>query len=119
MNTNHFKQRLEEELKIVEEELRSVGAQNPKNPKDWEATETRMDVMSAASDSNEAADKQEEYVENRAIADELEVHYNAIKDALEKISKGTYGICEIGGEPIEEERLEANPAARTCKEHMQ
>lgn len=119
MHTEHFKQKLEAELAVVEKELRSIAVQNPHNPKDWEATEREMDVMSAAADSNEAADKQEEYAENRAITDELEVHYNAVKNALKKIEGGTYGACEVSGEPIEEDRLEANPAARTCKAHME
>ena len=39
-------------------------------------------------------------------------------DALERIEKGTYGICEVGNEEIEEDRLNANPAARTCKAHL-
>jgi len=34
--------------------------------------------------------------------------------ALEKVDKGTYGICERCGEPIAPERLEALPAARLC-----
>ena len=118
MDTGRFKNKLEEELHLVEKELRSIATQNPNNPKDWEATERAMDVMSAAADSNEAADKQEEYVENRAITDQLEVRYNGIKNALKKIAEGTYGLCEVSGEPIEEDRLEANPAARTCKAHM-
>ena len=33
--------------------------------------------------------------------------------ALQKIKAGAYGVCEISGEPIEVERLAANPAART------
>jgi RNA polymerase-binding transcription factor DksA len=118
MNTIHFKQKLEAELHLVEQELRSIATQNPQNPSDWEATERAMDVMSAAADSNEAADKQEEYVENRAITGELEIRYNNIKRALTKIESGTYGLCEVSGEPIEEDRLGANPAARTCKAHM-
>jgi RNA polymerase-binding transcription factor DksA len=119
MDTEHFKKKLEDKLATVEQELKSVATQNPKNPADWEATERKMDVMSATADPNEAADKQEEYIENRAITDELEVSYNAIKRALKKIEDGTYGVCEISGEPIELERLEVNPAARTCKVHME
>ena len=34
------------------------------------------------------------------------------------IAAGTYGTCEVSGEQIEEDRLEADPAARTCKAHM-
>lgn len=118
MNTGRFKEKLEQELNTVEQELKSVGVQNPHNPADWEATETKMDVMSAVADPNEAADKQEEYVGNRAIVDQLEIRYNNIKRALGKIEAGTYGTCEVSGDPIEEDRLEANPAARTCKAHM-
>ncbi|MDP4020483.1 MAG: TraR/DksA C4-type zinc finger protein [Candidatus Adlerbacteria bacterium] len=118
MDTEHFKRKLEQEFTVVEAELKSVGVQNPHNPADWEATERKMDVMSAVADPNEAADKQEEYVENRAINDTLEIRYNNIKRALKKIEDGTYGTCEMSNEPIEPERLEANPAARTCKAHM-
>lgn len=116
MNTEHFRKRLEEELQTVEGELSSVGAQNPNNPSDWEAKETQIDVTAMQMD--ELGDKMEEYTQNRAINDQLEIRYNAIKSALDKISKGTYGVCEIGGEPIEEDRLDADPAARTCKAHM-
>ncbi|MBC7836360.1 TraR/DksA C4-type zinc finger protein [Acetobacteraceae bacterium] len=118
MNTEHFKEKLEAEFKSVETELKSVGTQNPENPADWEAKETKMDTATPMADANEAADKLEEYTQNRAINDTLEVRYNEIKTALDKISNGQYGVCEIGGEPIEEARLEADPAARTCKAHM-
>ena len=101
----------------VETELETVGEQDPKTG-DWEAKEKDMDTMSPMADANEAADKMEEYQTNRGINDELEVRYRDVKDALEKIQKGTYGKCETCGEIIEEDRLEANPAARTCKAHM-
>jgi RNA polymerase-binding transcription factor DksA len=35
-----------------------------------------------------------------------------VLDALLRMERGTYGICEITGEPIEETRLEAIPWAR-------
>jgi RNA polymerase-binding transcription factor DksA len=35
-----------------------------------------------------------------------------ILDALRRIQSGTYGICEVTGEPIESERLSAIPWAR-------
>ncbi len=40
---------------------------------------------------------------------------SAVRDALQKIMNGTYGICERCGNPIEEERLEAIPTCRYCK----
>ena len=39
------------------------------------------------------------------------VHSSA--DALEKIEAGKYGICEVSGEEIEADRLEAYPSAKT------
>jgi len=116
MDTEYFKEKLEEELFLVEKELNEIGRKNPDNKNDWEAEPADMNVDSA--DSNETADNIEEYEENTAVLKELETKYNDIKNALEKIEKGTYGICEVSGEPIEEERLIANPAARTCKKHM-
>jgi len=117
-NTEQYKEKLEGELKAMEGELKAIGRQNPANPNDWEATEKSMDVMTPMADSNESADKIEEYNENRAIVDELEIRYNNVKRALKKISDGTYGRCEVGGEEIEEARLAANPSARTCLKHM-
>src|SRR3990167_8482660 len=113
-----FKKKLEGELALVEKELKGVAAQNPKNPADWASKETEMETMPPVADPNEAADKIEEYNAHRAITGELEVRYNDIKAALKKIEKGKYGLCEVSGEPIEEDRLAANPAARTCKKHM-
>ena len=113
-----FKKKLERELKMVEAELKTVAVQNPKNPADWASKEREMDTMTPMADPNESADKIEEYNAHRAITGELEVRYNEIKAALQKIVGGKYGLCEVSGEPIEEDRLEVNPAARTCKKHM-
>lgn len=116
MNTEHFKKKLMEERATVEAELKTVGQKDAHG--DWEANEKEMDVLSAAADPNEAADKIEEYNEHRAINDTLEARLSEINHALEKIERGTYGTCEVSGEVIEEDRLNANPAARTCKAHM-
>ncbi len=40
-----------------------------------------------------------------------------IDTALAKIKAGTYGICEVSGEPIPRERLEAIPWARVRVEY--
>jgi len=116
IDTEYFKARLEKELKTLETELKSVGHVNPSNPKDWEPSSGEVDVN--ASDSADIADNIESYESNTAILKPLEIQYNDVKRALDKIKKGTYGICEISGEPIEKDRLEANPAARTSLAHM-
>ncbi len=37
-----------------------------------------------------------------------------IKEALERIEEGTYGICEACGEEISENRLKARPVTTLC-----
>jgi DnaK suppressor protein len=37
-----------------------------------------------------------------------------IREALERIEEGTFGICERCGEPIAEKRLEARPVTTLC-----
>lgn len=110
-----FKKKLEEEKDLLQKELETVGRVNPDNPKDWEAKPSDTDFL--ATDPNEVADNIENFEENTAILKQLEIKWNNVKNALERIESGTYGTCEISGEKIEKERLEANPAARTCLTH--
>jgi DnaK suppressor protein len=42
-----------------------------------------------------------------------------VLDALERIEKGTYGICEGSGKMIPTKRLEAFPSARYCVEYQE
>ncbi|HVU06513.1 MAG TPA: hypothetical protein VHE10_01860 [Candidatus Paceibacterota bacterium] len=114
-DTAHFKKKLEKELSTLEAELKSVGRKNPDNPKDWEPGAKDVDIE--VSDLADTADNIENYELNTAILKPLEIQYNDVKLALDKISKGTYGLCETDGKPIERERLEANPSSRTCLRH--
>lgn len=107
----HFKDKLDAELKNVIEELKTVGRINPDNPEDWEPTGADFNIPE--SDPNDVADEIEGYEERAAILKQLEIRFNEIKRALEKTENGTYGICEVSGEEISRDRLEANPAART------
>jgi RNA polymerase-binding transcription factor DksA len=116
IDTEHFKGKLLEEKSKLEEELATVGRINPDNPKDWEATPG--DVNDNSADPNKLADNVEEYEARTATLKELEDSLKDVTDALEKIEKGNYGICEVSGEQIEIDRLEANPSARTCKSHL-
>lgn len=116
MDTAKYKTQLETELKELNEEMQSLGVKNPEVKGDWVERADDLDVVSA--DPNEVADRTEEYDERRSTLATLEGRYNDVRLALKKIEDGNFGMCEISGEPIEEARLDANPAARTCKEHM-
>src|SRR3990167_8673583 len=113
----HFKNKIEEEKKLLREELEKVGRRNPDNPSDWEAIPADRDPSQA--DDNTVADGIEDYEGNMAIVNTLETRYQDLRSALDKIKHGTYGLCQVCGEEIETERLEANPSARTCKKHME
>ena len=113
MNTDQFKAQLIEEKHRLVGELKKIGRNVGAD--DWEATSaTEIDTA----DETEMADKLEELTTNSAMVGELEKQLKDVDDALIKLDDGAYGICETCGLPIEEDRLGANPAARTCKAHM-
>ena len=116
MNTEPYKAQLEEEKTTLEQQLETVGRRNPENPNDWEALpqETGQE-----SDPNDAADLITHYEDNTAILKDLEIRYNDVLAALARIEEGTYGTCAVCGEAIEEDRLNADPAATTCKAHLE
>lgn len=104
MNTEPFKERLEEELDTVTTQM----GENTRAPREEDATATEKD---------ELADKIEDLEEGQIENSALTARKAQIQKALDKISDGSYGVCEIGGEPIEAERLEADAAATTCITH--
>ncbi len=116
LNIAFFKDKLQAEKVRLETELGTIAIHEDKGDT-WEAVNTLVDESTDA-DPNEVADKIEEYETNHAIAASLKKELLDVNDALAKIEAGTYGVCEISGHEIEEDRLTANPSARTCKDHM-
>jgi RNA polymerase-binding transcription factor DksA len=55
--------------------------------------------------------------ENMALAGKLREQLDDVGRALDKLDAGTYGLCEVCGEAISADRLEAMPAARHCILH--
>ncbi len=117
-DTQHFKDLLETEKQKLETELATVSRKNPNTPGDWQAVGEGTNGHDRADDT-EVADSLETLEENTAITAQLETRLGEVTRALQKIKDGTYGICDVGGEEIEEDRLEANSAATTCKKHME
>jgi RNA polymerase-binding transcription factor DksA len=113
IDTIEFKKRLEAEKTRLETELAGDGEQDATTG-DWQGSSNDAEP---AIDPNEAADQIEELTNNTSIVENLENQLHAVQNALDKIEAGTYGICEVGGEEIPKERLEANPSAATCVTH--
>ena len=118
IDTKVYKDKLEVELERITDELKNLGVHNPDNPDDWVAT-PEDETGESEADENVVADRIESLDERVSTLALLETEYNNINLALKKIDNGTYGVCEVNGEAIEEERLDANPSARTCIAHRE
>ena len=117
IDTKHWQDKLEREKAELENQLKTVGRPNPNQPGDWEPTP--LTDREEAQTRDDIASELEEMDEREDVELGLEKRLKQIQAALARIQAGTYGTCEIGGEEIEAERLEANPAARTCKAHIE
>jgi RNA polymerase-binding transcription factor DksA len=116
LDLEKFKKGLKSEEASLISEMKKVSQKNPNVANDWEPKSENMDILRA--DRNEVADKFASFEGDVGILRKLEPQLNDVKLALSKIESNQYGICEICGKPIEVQRLEANPAARTCKKHI-
>ncbi len=115
IDTNTYKKRLEANLTNIIGELKTLGEHNPITD-DW--VPTLGEHSKSEPDTNIEADVLEEGEVRESTLTALEIEYRDIKRALHKIEVGTFGVCEISGEVIEEDRLDFKPTARTCKAHM-
>ncbi len=115
IDIQHFKTLLEEEKSTLEKELGAIGRKGDSTGVVWDATtHTGEETV----DRDDVASAIESFDNNESAISVLETQLHEVNHALEKIEKGTYGICEVSGESIEADRLEANPSARTSKKHM-
>ena len=87
-------------LKEHEQRRRDINAsllESHKDPADTAADESERDIFFA------------ELAMERNSLEEIEA-------ALQRIRKGTYGICEASGKPISPDRLKVIPWTRYCRE---
>lgn len=116
LNLSYFKNLLEKEKTIVLSQLKKLARRSPKGGDDWEINppETANVQMSEAGEMADVFTKMGIDIETEK---NLEIELNDVDDALKRIEKGNYGVCESGDE-ISEDRLKANPTAKTCVEHF-
>ncbi|MCL2760463.1 MAG: RNA polymerase-binding protein DksA [Desulfuromonadales bacterium] len=65
-------------------------------------------------DPNDRATQESDRSFELRIRDRERKLINKIKEALDRIDDGTFGICEICGEEISEGRLKARPVTTLC-----
>lgn len=81
-----------------------------------------FDTLVAASEGSNADDEHDpegatiafERSQLDALVRQGRTNLAEVDAALERLERGTYGICEQCGQPIAAGRLEARPTARTC-----
>lgn len=112
-----LKKRLENEKTLLIKELQKVGRINPDNTSDWEPVAAELNINNA--EQEERAEEIQSFEERSAIEFELEKRLNEVDEALNKIESNAYGKCLVCNNEIENSRLQANPAATTCKTHME
>ncbi len=116
LDKKKIKDKLEKERDVLLEELRDMGKLNPETG-EWEATPEEID--SPESDQNDMADRFEDFEARSSMLKTLEPRLNNILKAIKGLNRESFGKCEICKKDIEMKRLEVNPAARTCKEHLE
>ncbi|MEK7609394.1 MAG: TraR/DksA family transcriptional regulator, partial [Patescibacteria group bacterium] len=109
---NELKSALEKEKETLTEELRSVAHPDKKVKGDWDA-----DYKDLGNDWDDNSQEVTEYATRLPLEHELEVRLSEVNAALEKMAKGSYGICEKCGQAMDIDRLRAEPSARMCVDH--
>ena len=116
LDKKKIKEKLEAERDLLVEEMRDMGKLNPETG-EWEATPQEMD--GPESDQNDLADRFEDFDAKVSMIGSLEDRLQDILKALKEINKVSFGKCEVCKENIESDRMGANPAAQTCKKHLE
>jgi RNA polymerase-binding transcription factor DksA len=102
-----FRRRLEDELTVLTGRHAGLEA----------ASATSPDVGGAGGYGEEASDAgsfTSERERDLSLAGNLRDLIEKIQGALERIDEGSYGRCEVCGQPIEAERLDALPYTTLC-----
>lgn len=100
---------LEKEKITIQKELLKFAKKNPHNKDDFDA---RFPEFGNEEDDNarEIAD----YTANKPLEITLEKTLRDVNKSMERIKKGSYGICKYCDKPIDQKRLLARPMSSAC-----
>jgi RNA polymerase-binding transcription factor DksA len=116
LDKKKIKEKLENERDVLLEQIKDMGKLNEETG-EWEAIPEELGFPE--SDENDKADRFEDFEARSSMIKTLEPRLNNILKALKNLNRESFGKCEICKKDIEIARLEANPAARTCKKHLE
>ena len=107
MDTEKARKLLSRERERIEESIRGL------TPRESDEPTTEMHLADQASDVYEAE-------LDEGLSDSLRAQLAAVERAEQRLAAGSYGLSTESGEPIPDERLEAEPTAeRTAEEQAQ
>jgi RNA polymerase-binding transcription factor DksA len=115
LDKKKIKEKLEIERDVLLGQIRDIGKLNPET-NEWEAIPEERD--SRESDQNDMADRFEDFEARSIMIKVLETRLNNILSALKGLNRESFGRCEVCKKDIEMDRMEVNPAAKTCKKHL-
>jgi DnaK suppressor protein len=107
-----FDKEIEEQLlqqkKEIEVQLSKLGE------KDKTRNGFKINFPKFGDREDENADEVSAFGDRLSLGANLEKSLQEINQTLEKIKKGTYGVCEKCGVKIDKKRLKAMPTAKFC-----
>ena len=109
MNTNDFRRRLEQELRVTKARLHDQGW--PLDP--GVAAETAI-AEGPAGDPFDRIERTESRERSLDARERLTDRLDRIVEAMDRLDDGSYGTCAGCGEEIAPRRLQAIPEATTC-----
>ncbi len=116
LDKKKIKEQLEKERDVLLEQMKDMGTLDPETG-EWEAKPEEVDKPEA--DPNEMADRFEDFEAKSSMIRTLAPRLNDILRAIKNVNRDSFGKCEVCKKDIEKDRMEANPAARTCKKHLE
>ncbi|MBI4457847.1 TraR/DksA C4-type zinc finger protein [Candidatus Uhrbacteria bacterium] len=108
---SNIKARLEAEKTRLENELKEISTKNPRArvEEDFDATWPNL-----GDKEDENAEEVNQFSTNLTLERTLESSLRDIDKALDRITKGNYGVCKYCGKEIDEKRLMARPESSSC-----
>jgi len=106
-----IQQILVQEKTRLEAELKKIAKKNSHDSEDYDAT-----FPEYGDKEDENAQEVAAYTANKPLELSLEKDLRDADKALERLDKGTYGICKYCEKPIAEKRLLARPTSSACIE---
>ena len=104
MSDEKYRNQLQTELNQVEKDLQDLEERHSQQEETQEIEPALDEDFSLAEDTTF----------NLSIKSELENTVRLIRQALTKIDRGSFGLCEKCGQPINPQRLHVIPYAQYC-----